>query len=158
MRHQDFCHARSALLLSLTTCRLDQSRAQRIVWLLEECKGVTYDIKLYKRGKDKLAPADLKKIHPLGKSPVIGLKATPTSEEIILAESGTITEYLCGYFAPQLVPARYKAGQEGKFGGETETWLRYAQLIQYAEGSLMSLLVTGLIVDGEYYSSLRYRS
>lgn len=115
---------------------------------MEECKGLTYDIEVYKRGADKLAPPELKTVHPLGKSPVITIKATPSSTPITLAESGTITEYLSHYFAPQLVPKRYKEGQEGKVGGETEEFLRYTQLVHYAEGSLMALLVTGVLIDG----------
>lgn len=105
---------------------------------------------VYKRGKDKLAPAELKKVHPLGKSPVITVKATPTSETITLAESGTMTEYLSQYFAPHLIPKRYKDGQEGKVAGETEEWIRHFQLIHYAEGSLMSILVGGLLIDGKH--------
>ncbi|QIW96534.1 hypothetical protein AMS68_002052 [Peltaster fructicola] len=127
---------------------LDKSRSQRILWLLEECKGLTYDIEVFKRGADKLAPAELKTVHPLGKSPVITVKASPTSTPITIAESGTMTEYLCQYFAPQLVPKRYKDGQEGKICGETEEYLRYMQLMHYAEGSLMAILVMGVLIDG----------
>lgn len=121
------------------------------MWLLEECKGLTYDVKVYKRGKDMLAPPELKEVHPLGKSPVISIQATPSSDKLVMAESGTITEYLSGYFAPQLIPTRYKTGQEGKVGGETESWLRYLQLVHYAEGSLMSILMGGVLMDGEWH-------
>lgn len=60
-----------------------------------------------------------------------------------------MTEYLSGYFAPHLIPKRYKAGQEGKIGGETEEYLRYVQLMHYAEGSLMAVLVVGLVMNGK---------
>ena len=67
---------------------LDKSRSHRILWLLEEL-NVPYEIKDYKRNKDTmLAPPELKKIHPLGKSPVI--ENTETKD--IIAESGAITE------------------------------------------------------------------
>jgi glutathione S-transferase len=67
---------------------LDKSRSHRILWLLEEL-NVPYEIKEYKRNKDTmLAPPELKKIHPLGKSPVI--ENTETKD--IIAESGAITE------------------------------------------------------------------
>jgi len=66
---------------------LDRSRSHRILWLLEEL-NVPYEIKEYKRNKDMLAPPELKKIHPLGKSPVI--ENTETKD--IIAESGAITE------------------------------------------------------------------
>lgn len=106
-----------------------------------------FDIVTYKRGSDMLAPAELKKVHPLGKSPVISLKPTPTHESIVIAESGLIFEYCCEYFAQELVPKRYKEGQEGKCGGETEQWLRYRFFMHYAEGSLMTLLLIALIMD-----------
>ena len=108
---------------------------------------MSFDIKTYKRGSDMLAPPELKKVHPLGKSPVISIKATPTSEPIVIAESGLVFEYLCDYFATNLVPKRYKEGQEGKCGGETEQWLRYRFFMHYAEGSLMSLLLLALIMN-----------
>lgn len=69
---------------------LDHSRSQRILWLLEEL-SVPYEVKLYKRNKETmLAPPELKKIHPLGKSPVI--ENTETKE--VLAESGAIVEVM----------------------------------------------------------------
>ena len=67
---------------------LDRSRSHRILWLLEEL-NVPYEIKEYKRNKDTmLAPPELKKIHPLGKSPVI----EDTETKDVIAESGAITE------------------------------------------------------------------
>ena len=105
--------------------RLEQSRSQRFVWLLEECKGIDYNIEVYKRGKDMLAPKELKQIHPLGKSPIVGVQSTNMSQPLILAESAAIMEYLCDHFAPHLIPKRYQEGKEGQVGGETEQWIRY---------------------------------
>jgi glutathione S-transferase len=65
----------------------------------------------------------------------------------VLAESGTLTEYCCDHFAQHLVPKRYQAGKENQVGGETEEWLRYRFFMHYAEGSLMTLLVLGLVID-----------
>lgn len=111
-----------------------------------------YKIEVFKRGKDMLAGPELKKIHPLGKSPVISVKATSTSEPVVLAESGTLTEYLVEYFAQHLEPKRYQAGKEKQVGGETEEWLRYRFYMHYAEGSLMTILLLGLFTDREYFS------
>ena len=95
-----------------------------------------------------LAPKELKDVHPLGKSPVIKVES-PTSEPLVLAESGAIVEYLCDHFAPHLVPKRYQDGKDGEVGGETEQWLRYRFYMHYAEGSLMTMLIIALIMDRE---------
>jgi glutathione S-transferase len=117
------------------------------VWLLQECKDLDYSIEVYKRGSDMLAPASLKKVHPLGKSPTITVEAPGQAQPLVLAESAAIFEYLSEYFAPQLIPTRYKAGQEGKIGGETEEWIRYRFYMHYAEGSLMSILLIQYLMD-----------
>ncbi|KAF4550780.1 Glutathione S-transferase-like protein 3 [Elsinoe fawcettii] len=122
---------------------LEKSRSQRILWLLEECK-VPYEIKTYKR-VNQLAPPELKKIHPLGKSPIVSVQGPGQAEPLVLAESAFITEYLAGHFAKHLIPAQYKDGQDGKVGQESESWLRYRFYMHYAEGSLMSMLVTRYI-------------
>ena len=128
---------------------LDQSRSQRVVWLLQECKGLDWDVKLYKRGSNMLAPPTLKEVHPLGKSPVISIESPATTKPLVLAESGAIFEYLCDHCAPHLVPKRYQEGKEGQIGGETESWLRYRFYMHYVEGSLMTLLIVALIMDRE---------
>jgi hypothetical protein len=107
-----------------STCRLDKSRSQRIIWLLEELK-LDYELKVYKRGTDWLAPKELKEIHPLGKSPVIGVQAPGAEKPVIIAESGAIVEYLCEHFGRSLIPQRYPEGKDGVIGAETEEWLRY---------------------------------
>ena len=71
----------------LTLHHLNQSRSQRVIWALEEL-SVPYQIVRYQREKTMMAPASLKKVHPLGKSPVI------EDNGLILAESGAILEYL----------------------------------------------------------------
>lgn len=113
----------------LTLHHLNNSRSQRILWLLEEL-GVPYDIKRYQRDPvTMLAPAELKAVHPLGKSPVV------TDGTLTLAESGLIVEYLIerhgkGRFAP--AP-----------GSDARLDFRY--WLHYAEGSLMPLLLMKLV-------------
>ncbi|KAG8778017.1 hypothetical protein FRC12_025227 [Ceratobasidium sp. 428] len=70
---------------------LNNSRSQRILWLLEELE-VPYEIKRYERTEDMLAPKELRDVHPLGLSPVI------TDGKVVLAESGAIVEYLIGKY------------------------------------------------------------
>ena len=104
--------------------RLNESRGQRIVWLLEELK-LDYDIKVYMRQKDKHSPPELKKVHPLGKSPAITIEAPNLGEPLVLAESGAIVEYIADHFGTHLIPKRYAEGSDGLVGGETKEWLRY---------------------------------
>ncbi len=76
----------------ITVHHLEHSRSQRILWLLEEM-GVDYEIKHYKRDPEtRLAPPELEKLHPLGKSPIV------TDDNVTLAESGAIIEYLVGKY------------------------------------------------------------
>ena len=110
---------------------LNNSRSQRILWLLEEL-GLEYEIKRYQRDpKTMLAPAELRQIHPLGKSPVI------TDGAFTLAESGAIVEYLVGrYGNAHLVPA-----------ADTPEKQRYTYWLHYAEGSVQPMLLMKLIFD-----------
>ncbi|WPH03483.1 Hypothetical protein R9X50_00636300 [Acrodontium crateriforme] len=126
---------------------LEQSRSQRIFWLLEECKDVNYDVKVYKRGKDMLAPPELKQAHPLGKSPVIEVTSPAAEKPIVIGESGNITEYICDYYAQHLVPKRYHEGKENQVGGETEGWLRHRFFMHYAEGSIMPLRLMSFVFE-----------
>ncbi|MFZ1875182.1 MAG: glutathione S-transferase [Chania sp.] len=108
---------------------LENSRSQRILWFLEEL-GVPYQVQRYARDKTTmLAPQELKKIHPLGKSPVI------VDGDLTLAESGAIIEYLQEVYDVKglFTPADFHARQEYRY------WLHYA------EGSLMPLLVMKLV-------------
>ena len=114
---------------------LNNSRSQRVLWLLEEL-GVPYEIKHYTRDvKTMLAPPELRAVHPLGKSPVI--TDDVSGEVMTVAESGAIVEYLIDtYGDAQLKPA---AG--------TPERLRYTYWLHYAEGSAMPPLLMKLIFD-----------
>ncbi|MBW4420400.1 MAG: glutathione S-transferase [Myxacorys californica WJT36-NPBG1] len=110
---------------------LNNSRSQRVLWLLEEL-GLTYEVKRYDRDSETLlAPASLREVHPLGKSPVI------TDGDLTLAESGAIIEYLVD---------RYGEGRLAPMPGTPEQ-LRYTYWLHYAEGSAMPPLVLKLIFD-----------
>jgi glutathione S-transferase len=113
----------------ITVHHLNNSRSQRVLWLLEEL-GLEYDIKFYQRDpKTMLAPQSLRDVHPLGKSPVI------TDGDLTIAESGAIVEYLV---------ERYGNGQFIPEAGTPER-LRYRYWLHYAEGSAMPLLLMKLI-------------
>ena len=127
--------------------RLEKSRSQRILWLLEELK-VDYELKTYKRN-DRLAPPELKNVHPLGKAPLVTVQAEGAASPIVLAESGLIMEYLIDHFGPSLSPKRWQEGKENQVQGETEEWLRYRYYMHYAEGTLMPYLVTALLFNGK---------
>ncbi|TCV92034.1 glutathione S-transferase [Luteibacter rhizovicinus] len=108
---------------------LNNSRSQRVLWLLEEL-GLPYETKRYQRDpKTMLAPKELRAIHPLGKSPVM------TDGDATLAESGAIVEYLVGrYGNGRFVPAQ-----------GTPEHLRYTYFLHYAEGSAMPPLLMKLV-------------
>jgi len=112
----------------LTVHHLNNSRSQRILWMLEEL-GVPYEVKRYQRLPSMMAPPELKAVHPLGKSPVI------TDGDKTLAESGAIIEYLGdAYGHGKLTPAL-----------GTPERLHYTYFMHYAEGSLMPLLFMKLV-------------
>jgi glutathione S-transferase len=108
---------------------LENSRSQRVLWLLEEL-GIPYDVKRYERNPHSmLAPPELLKIHPLGKSPVI------VDDGVTVAESGAIIGYLVDkYGSGRLIPPV-----------ATEERLRYTYWMHYAEGSLMTPMLLKLI-------------
>ncbi|MBC7597505.1 MAG: glutathione S-transferase [Polaromonas sp.] len=115
----------------ITVHHLNNSRSQRILWLLEEL-GLNYEVKRYQRdAKTMLAPPSLRKVHPLGKSPVI------TDGDLTLAESGAIVDYLI---------ERYGAGRLTPAAGTPEK-LRYTYWLHYAEGSVMPPLLLKLVFD-----------
>jgi len=108
---------------------LENSRSQRVLWLLEEL-GLEYEVKRYQRDPETmLAPPELKKVHPLGKSPVI------EDEGNIVAESGAIIEYLLD---------RYGQGRLRPQAGTPER-LRFTYWLHYAEGSAMPPLLLSLV-------------
>lgn len=115
----------------ITVHHLEDSRSQRVLWLLEELE-LDYEIKRYERDrKTMLAPAALKKVHPLGKSPVI------SDNERTVAETGLIVDYLVRHHG------------QGRLAPEpgSEAHLQYEYWLHYAEGSLMPPLLLQLIFD-----------
>jgi glutathione S-transferase len=113
----------------ITVHHLNNSRSQRVLWLLEEL-GVEYEVKRYERdSKTMLAPASLRAVHPLGKSPVI------SEGGVTVAESGAIVEYLV---------ERHGQGRLIPPPGTPER-LRYTYWLHYAEGSAMPPLLLSLI-------------
>lgn len=113
----------------LVVHHLNNSRSQRILWLLEEL-GVPYEVKRYERNPETMrAPDTLKAVHPLGKSPVI------TDDGVTVAETGAIIEYLVDkYGAGRLIPP-----------SGTPERLRYTYWLHFAEGSAMSPLLMKLV-------------
>jgi glutathione S-transferase len=115
--------------MTIIVHHLNNSRSQRVLWMLEEL-GLPYEIKRYQRDpKTMLAPPELKQVHPLGKSPVI------EDTEGAIAETGAIVEYLVDKADGRLgAPARRADA------------LRYRFWLHYAEGSLMPPLLLKLVV------------
>ncbi len=115
----------------ITVHHLENSRSQRVLWLLEEL-GLAYEIKHYQRDpKTSLAPESLRQVHPLGKSPVISDGA------VTVAESGAIIEYLV---------ERHGKGRLVPPAGSDE-FLRYRYWLHFAEGSAMPPLLFTLVCD-----------
>lgn len=112
--------------------------------------NLQYELKTYKRRTDQTAPPELKEIHPLGKAPILTIQSETGSKPIVLAESGTIIEYLTDHYGARLVPTRYTDGKEGQAGGETEEWLRYRYYMHFAEGSMMPYLVFGIVLKSTF--------
>lgn len=112
---------------------LENSRSQRILWMLEEL-GLEYELKHYKRQPDMRAPSELRRIHPLGKSPI--LEDCTESGSVVLVETGAICEYLVD-----------KA--DGRLGSpnDAKNKQRYRQFLHYAEGSVMPVLFGILVVS-----------
>lgn len=116
----------------ITLHHLNNSRSQRIIWLLEELK-LEYKIEYHNRDqKTYLAPESLKSIHDLGKSPVI----IDDASSITLAESGTIIEYLVQTYGKDLMPEQ----------GSPAYW-QYLYWLHFSEGSLMPPMVMNLVLN-----------
>ena len=115
----------------ITVHHLNNSRSQRILWMLEELEQ-PYEIKCYERDpKTMLAPDSLRKVHPLGKSPVI------TDGDLTIAESGVILDYVAHTYGDKAsLPAP-----------GTQQWIDYNYWLHYAEGSLMPFLLLRLIFE-----------
>jgi len=118
----------------ITVHHLENSRSQRVLWLLEEL-GLDYRIKHYERDPvTMLGPDSLRKVHPLGKSPVV------QDGNHVIAESGAIIEYLVGRYGDgRLIPP---PGADDR--------LEYTYWLHYAEGSLMPVLLLKLVFDRLY--------
>lgn len=115
----------------ITVHHLNNSRSQRILWLLEEL-GLPYEVRRYQRdAKTSLAPPELLRVHPLGKSPVV------TDGDLTLAESGAIAEYLV---------ERYGKGSLIPPAGSPER-LRHTYWLHFAEGTAMPPLVMKLVFN-----------
>jgi len=115
----------------ITVHHLNNSRSQRILWLLEEL-GLDYEIKRYQRNpQTMLAPPELRAVHPLGKSPVI------VEGDMVLAESGAIVETLAD---------RYGAGRLAPAPGSPER-VRYLYWLHFAEGTAQPPLLLKLLFD-----------
>lgn len=114
----------------ITLHHLEQSRSLRILWALEEL-NIEYQVKRYKRLPTYAAPPELKKVHPLGKAPVL------TDGDLTIAESAVILEYL-----------RTTYDKDNKFSASnSDDDLQYQYWMHYAEGSLMPLLVMTLVLS-----------
>lgn len=117
-------------IMAIIVHHLENSRSQRVLWLLEEL-GLSYEIRRYERNKaTMLAPPELRKVHPLGKSPVI------ENEGRVVAETGAIVEYLVEH-------------ADGRLGmpAHRDSALRYRHFLHYAEGSLMPVLFAKLVLS-----------
>lgn len=115
----------------ITLHHLENSRSQRVLWLLEEL-GVPYEVRRYERDrKTMLAPPELARVHPLGKSPVI------TDGDVTVAESGAIIEYLLDTYGDGRLRPRPGTPEQR----------RYTYWLHFAEGSAMPPLVMKLVFD-----------
>lgn len=115
--------------MTITVHHLENSRSQRVLWLLEELE-LPYEVVRYARDrKTMLAPPELRKVHPLGKSPAI------EDEGRVIAESGAIVEYLVEKGDGRLGPP-----------GNRDAALRYRHFLHYAEGSMMPPLFALLVI------------
>jgi glutathione S-transferase len=115
--------------MTIIVHHLENSRSQRILWMLEELE-MPYEVQRYERNKKTmLAPAELRQVHPLGKSPVI------QDGSVVVAETGAIIEYLVEKADGRLGPPPHR-----------DAILRYRFFLHYAEGSLMPPLLVKLVL------------
>lgn len=117
----------------ITLYNLENSRSQRVAWLLEEL-NVPYEVQEFKRDPvTKLAPQSMRAIHPLGKAPII------RDGDAVIAESGAIFEYILNHYGNgRLRPA-----------ADSAAYTDYLQWMHYAEGSAMTAFLLALLGGGE---------
>lgn len=117
----------------ITLYNLENSRSQRVAWLLEEL-GIDYQVEEFKRDPvTRLAPQALKDIHPLGKSPLI------SDNGVIIAESGAIIEHILNHYGKDRLRPE----------SNTPAYAQYLQWLHYAEGSAMSAFLLSYFGEGE---------
>ena len=115
--------------MTIIVHHLENSRSQRVLWMLEEL-GLPYEVRRYERNRaTMLAPPELRRVHPLGKSPVID------DDGRVVAETGAIVEYLVDKADGRLGAPAHRDGA-----------LRYRHFLHYAEGSLMPPLLVKLVL------------
>lgn len=153
--------------------RLEQSRSHRILFLLEELR-LPYKLKTYTRNPlTNLAGSSLKQVHPLGKFPVIEVIFPESNggnqEPLVIAESAVIVEYLVENFGRHMLPCPPSTSTTGDGNNETEDkhsnstdsinkdwsrdWLRYKYFLNYAEGSIMNVLLIAVMVTCSFSPS-----
>lgn len=153
--------------------RLEQSRSHRILFLLEELR-LPYKLKTYTRNPlTNLAGSSLKQVHPLGKFPVIEVIFPESDggkqEPLVVAESAVIVEYLVENFGRHMLPCPPSTSTTGDGNNETEDkhsnstdsinkdwsrdWLRYKYFLNYAEGSIMNVLLIAVMVTCSFSPS-----
>ncbi len=112
---------------------LNNSRSQRILWMLEEL-GLDYEIRRYRRNPDMSAPKELMAIHPLGKSPILE-DVGADGHRTVVVETGAICDYLVERANGRLGP------------GDATGTILYRQFLHYAEGSVMPVLLAMLVAS-----------
>jgi len=115
----------------ITIYHLENSRSERVIWLMEEL-GLPYELKRFARDPSMMAPAALRDVHPLGKSPIIG------DGDLLLVESGAIIEYIVN---------RHGGGRLSVQVSSPD-YPRYLQWMHFAEGSAMFQLILHLFMSG----------
>ncbi|MCX4240839.1 glutathione S-transferase [Paraliomyxa miuraensis] len=121
--------------MTIVVHHLENSRSQRVLWLLEELE-LPYEVKRYERNrKTMLAPPELRGVHPLGKSPIIQDVGEDGTAGPAIAETGAIIEYLVEKGDGALGPPPHR-----------DALLRYRYFLHYAEGSLMPPLLIHLVL------------
>jgi glutathione S-transferase len=113
----------------ITVHHLNNSKSQRIVWLLEEL-GLEYALKFYQRQPSLMAPPEMREVHPLGKSPIVEIEGQ------VMAESGAIIEYIVHRYGNGRLMPDPASGD----------YAHYLEVMHYAEGSANTVLLLNMII------------